>query len=252
MNTHAPAHVPALGHTRLHTPNLQLHQRRRIPNRRQRPDGTHQGRGVQRRRRYRHQRQRARGGRHGDVGVPQRPKGHPPRRTERGRARRVGPHQAQLLLPGSPGGHRAARRHAAHGAFCHRDGRGDHPSPCTRPPRPPCQPTRAFAAAGPWCFVSCAAAKPPRCSPRLFLPCSPHHRVRERGQVKWAKTVGQYFEPVKFGAVEVLKKMPPSWVTPGMSEVPTVDSERSTRTNPLPRACCAATSAPHESYSRAR
>jgi len=38
--------------------------------------------------------------------------------------------------------------------------------------------------------------------------------------VKWAKTVGQYFEPVKFGAVEVLKKMPPSWVTPDMKEVP--------------------------------
>jgi len=38
--------------------------------------------------------------------------------------------------------------------------------------------------------------------------------------VKWAKTVGQYFEPVKFGAVEVLKKMPPSLVTPEMTEVP--------------------------------
>ena len=39
-------------------------------------------------------------------------------------------------------------------------------------------------------------------------------------QVKWAKTDGKYFPPVEFKAVEVLRKMPPSWVTPGMGEVP--------------------------------
>jgi UDP-glucose 4-epimerase len=38
--------------------------------------------------------------------------------------------------------------------------------------------------------------------------------------VKWAKTDGKYFPPVEFKAVEVLRKMPPSWVAPGMGEVP--------------------------------
>jgi len=38
--------------------------------------------------------------------------------------------------------------------------------------------------------------------------------------VKWAKTDGKYFPPVEFKAVEALRKMPPSWVTPGMGEVP--------------------------------
>ena len=38
--------------------------------------------------------------------------------------------------------------------------------------------------------------------------------------VKWAKETGKYFEPVEFHAVEVRKNMPPSWITPGLKEVP--------------------------------
>ena len=38
--------------------------------------------------------------------------------------------------------------------------------------------------------------------------------------VEWAKTEGVYFPPVAFNTVEVMKRMPPSWVTPGMKEVP--------------------------------
>ena len=38
--------------------------------------------------------------------------------------------------------------------------------------------------------------------------------------VAWAKETGKYFEPVKFDAVEVMWKLPPSWVTDGMKEVP--------------------------------
>lgn len=38
--------------------------------------------------------------------------------------------------------------------------------------------------------------------------------------VDWAKKTGKYFEPVKFGAVELMKNLPPSWVTDDMKEVP--------------------------------
>ena len=38
--------------------------------------------------------------------------------------------------------------------------------------------------------------------------------------VTWAKETGKYFEPVKFGAVEVIRKFPPSWMTDDLKEVP--------------------------------
>jgi hypothetical protein len=38
--------------------------------------------------------------------------------------------------------------------------------------------------------------------------------------VRWAKETGKYFEPVKFDAVEVIRKLPPSWMTDGLEEVP--------------------------------
>ena len=38
--------------------------------------------------------------------------------------------------------------------------------------------------------------------------------------VTWAKETGKYFEPVKFDAVEVMRKLPPSWKTDGLKEVP--------------------------------
>ena len=38
--------------------------------------------------------------------------------------------------------------------------------------------------------------------------------------VTWAKETGKYFEPVKFGAVEVMRKLPPSWMTDDLKEVP--------------------------------
>lgn len=41
--------------------------------------------------------------------------------------------------------------------------------------------------------------------------------------VKWAKEQGINFAPVEFKSVEVLKNMPPSWVTPSMTEVPAVE-----------------------------
>ena len=41
--------------------------------------------------------------------------------------------------------------------------------------------------------------------------------------VKWAKEQGVNFAPVEFKSVEVLKNMPPSWVTPSMTEVPAVE-----------------------------
>jgi hypothetical protein len=41
--------------------------------------------------------------------------------------------------------------------------------------------------------------------------------------VKWAKEQGVNFAPVEFKSVEVLKNMPPSWVTPSMTEVAAVE-----------------------------
>lgn len=38
--------------------------------------------------------------------------------------------------------------------------------------------------------------------------------------VEWSNKTGQYFKPVEFEAVEILKKMPKSWVKDGMKEVP--------------------------------
>jgi len=38
--------------------------------------------------------------------------------------------------------------------------------------------------------------------------------------VTWAQEIGKYFEPVKFDSVEVLKKLPPSWRTDKLKEVP--------------------------------
>jgi hypothetical protein len=38
--------------------------------------------------------------------------------------------------------------------------------------------------------------------------------------VTWAKETGKYFEPVKFDAVEVMRKLPPSWMTDDLKEVP--------------------------------
>jgi len=38
--------------------------------------------------------------------------------------------------------------------------------------------------------------------------------------VTWAKETGRYFEPVKFDAVEVMQKLPRSWMTDGLKEVP--------------------------------
>ena len=38
--------------------------------------------------------------------------------------------------------------------------------------------------------------------------------------VTWAKETGKYFEPVKFDAVEVMRKLPSSWKTDGLKEVP--------------------------------
>jgi UDP-glucose 4-epimerase len=38
--------------------------------------------------------------------------------------------------------------------------------------------------------------------------------------VTWAQEIGKYFEPVKFDSVEVLKKLPPSWRTDNLKEVP--------------------------------
>ena len=49
--------------------------------------------------------------------------------------------------------------------------------------------------------------------------------------VEWAKTDGKYFPPVTFDAVEVKKRMPPSWVTPDMTEVP--EFEHNAGDNPL-------------------
>lgn len=38
--------------------------------------------------------------------------------------------------------------------------------------------------------------------------------------VAWAKRTGKYFEPVKFDAVELMKNLPPSWMTDDLKEVP--------------------------------
>ena len=38
--------------------------------------------------------------------------------------------------------------------------------------------------------------------------------------VNWAKDTGKYFEPVHFDAVELMKKLPPSWITEDLKEVP--------------------------------
>ena len=38
--------------------------------------------------------------------------------------------------------------------------------------------------------------------------------------VTWAKSTSKYFEPVKFSAVELLKNIPPSWMTDDLKEVP--------------------------------
>ena len=38
--------------------------------------------------------------------------------------------------------------------------------------------------------------------------------------VSWANQTGKYFKPVKFDAVELKKKLPPSWLTLGLKEVP--------------------------------
>ena len=38
--------------------------------------------------------------------------------------------------------------------------------------------------------------------------------------VTWAKETGKYFEPVKFSAVELMKNLPPSWMTADLREVP--------------------------------
>ena len=38
--------------------------------------------------------------------------------------------------------------------------------------------------------------------------------------VAWAKETGKYFEPVKFDAVEVMRNLPPSWMTDHLKEVP--------------------------------
>ncbi|CAL6325435.1 unnamed protein product [Bathycoccus prasinos] len=45
-------------------------------------------------------------------------------------------------------------------------------------------------------------------------------RVGMSRMVTWAKETGKYFEPVKFDAVEVMRKLPPSWMTDGLKEVP--------------------------------
>lgn len=45
--------------------------------------------------------------------------------------------------------------------------------------------------------------------------------------VAWAKTTGQYFKPVEFQAVEVKKKLPPSWLTDGTREVPALHHDAS-------------------------
>ena len=38
--------------------------------------------------------------------------------------------------------------------------------------------------------------------------------------VSWAKEIGKYFEPVEFDAVEVKRKLPASWLTNELREVP--------------------------------
>jgi hypothetical protein len=38
--------------------------------------------------------------------------------------------------------------------------------------------------------------------------------------VHWAKNIGIHSRPIDFHSVEVLKNMPPSWVTEDMKEVP--------------------------------
>jgi hypothetical protein len=37
---------------------------------------------------------------------------------------------------------------------------------------------------------------------------------------RYTKAQGVHFSPVEFKSVEVLKNMPPSWVTPTLTEVP--------------------------------
>ena len=38
--------------------------------------------------------------------------------------------------------------------------------------------------------------------------------------VTWAKETGKYFEPVRFHSVELMKNLPPSWMTDDLTEVP--------------------------------
>jgi len=48
-------------------------------------------------------------------------------------------------------------------------------------------------------------------------------RVGMKRMVERAKEQGLNSPPVEFKSVEVLKNMPSSWVTPGMTEVPAVE-----------------------------
>jgi UDP-glucose 4-epimerase len=53
-----------------------------------------------------------------------------------------------------------------------------------------------------------------------FLPKPVGLRAGMTSMVSWAKETGKYFEPVQFGAVELKRKLPASWMTDEMKEVP--------------------------------
>ena len=45
-------------------------------------------------------------------------------------------------------------------------------------------------------------------------------RIGMKNMVAWARETGRYFEPVEFDAVEIKRKLPASWLTNGLKEVP--------------------------------
>ena len=66
-------------------------------------------------------------------------------------------------------------------------------------------------------------AEPDHGKLNCFFPDLPKPVGLRKGiqrMVEWAKTEGVCFPPVAFNAVEVMKRMPSSWVTPSMKEVP--------------------------------
>ncbi len=56
-----------------------------------------------------------------------------------------------------------------------------------------------------------------------FFPNLPRPVDLRSGMLKmvtWARESGKYFEPVKFTSVEIMHKLPPSWLTEDLTEVP--------------------------------